>query len=163
MMRSRGPTLLLGVASIVLALDQATKIIAVRSLDPGSSVPAIDGVVHWTLQRNPGAAFGLFQRIPVLFTILATAISVGILVTARRERDLPTTLALGLVLGGAMGNLMDRLFRPPGPLRGHVIDFIDLRVWPTFNVADMAVVSGAILLAIASIRAERRAAREQHV
>jgi signal peptidase II len=147
-----------GVGAVVVALDQATKAIAVRTLSDEQSVVAIKGVLSWTLQRNPGAAFGLFQRLPVLFTILAFAISVGILATVRRERDMTSALALGLVLGGAVGNLADRLFRPPGPFRGHVIDFIDLRVWPTFNVADMAVVCGAILLAVASIRAERRSA-----
>lgn len=155
---NRSAAALLGTGAVVVLLDQATKAIAVRMLHPGRSVEVIGGVLSWTLQRNPGAAFGLFQRLPVLFTILAFAISVGIVATVRRERDMPTTLALGLVLGGALGNLTDRLFRPPGPFRGHVIDFIDLRVWPTFNVADIAVVLGAILLAIASIRAERRGA-----
>jgi signal peptidase II len=153
--RSRSFPLLVGVGAIVLALDQATKAVAVRLLEPGRSVTVVKHVLSWTLQRNPGAAFGLFQRIPVVFTILAIAISAGILATARKERDLVTTIALGLVLGGALGNLADRLFRPPGPFRGHVVDFIDFRVWPTFNVSDMAVVCGAILLALASLRAER--------
>jgi len=121
-------------------------------------VAAVDGVLHWTLQRNPGAAFGLFQRIPVLFTILAIAIAGAILATLRRSRDVPTSVALGLVLGGALGNLADRLFRPPGPFRGHVIDFIDFRVWPVFNLADAAVVCGAVLLAIVSLRAPQKTA-----
>ena len=153
--------LLLVTAAIIIAVDQATKAIAVARLS-ARSVPAIDGILHWTLQRNPGSAFGLFQRLPVLFTILALAIAVAILVNIRRVRDSFTAVALGLVLGGALGNLVDRLARAPGVFRGRVIDFIDFRVWPVFNVADSAVVIGAFLLIIASYRAERRVkAREQ--
>lgn len=156
-MRSRA-AIVLGVAAAIVAGDQVTKTVALHALVPGRSVSAIDGILHWTLQRNPGAAFGLFQRIPVLFTILAIAIAVAILATMGRSRDLPTAVAMGLVLGGALGNLADRLFRPPGPFRGRVIDFIDFRVWPTFNLADAAVVCGAVLLAIASLRAPQRSA-----
>jgi signal peptidase II len=140
----------------VLAADQATKAVAVARLADGESIPVLDGVLHWTLQRNPGAAFGLFRSVPALFTVLAVAIATAILVAAPRVRGRLRAVALGLVLGGAVGNLGDRLFRPPGPLRGHVVDFIDLRVWPTFNLADAAVVVGAALLALAGLREERR-------
>lgn len=140
---------------IVLALDQATKAIAVAALHPDRPVTFIKGVLYWTLQRNPGAAFGIFQRAPVLFTILAISIAAGILLTSRRPYDRPTAIGLGLVLGGALGNLADRLFRPPGPFRGRVVDFVDFRVWPTFNVADTAVVAGAFLLAVGSLRTKR--------
>ena len=136
-----------------------TKAIALGALEDGTSTPVIDGVLHWTLQRNPGAAFGLFQRAPVVFTVLAIAIAAVIIAIAPRVQDSLNAVALGLVLGGALGNLTDRLFRPPGPFRGRVIDFIDFRVWPTFNVADIAVVVGAGLLAIASFRADRDEAR----
>ncbi|HEX9713868.1 MAG TPA: signal peptidase II [Actinomycetota bacterium] len=149
--------LLILVAGIVLALDQATKVIVVASMLEGQTIPVIDGVLHWTFQRNPGAAFGLFTDFPVAFTILASAIAVGILVYARRVPDRTHAVALGLVLGGAVGNLTDRVFRPPGVFRGHVIDFVDLRVWPVFNVADAAVVVGAILLILAQYAQERRA------
>jgi signal peptidase II len=145
---------LLGSGLIVLALDQATKAIVVETLLPDRPVPFIKGVWYWTLQRNPGAAFGIFQRAPVVFTVLAIAIAGGILFVSRRPHDGVTAVALGLVLGGALGNLADRLFRPPGPFRGRVIDFIDFRVWPTFNFADAAVVAGAILLALRSARAK---------
>lgn len=151
----RSSAILLAVAAIAVALDQWTKALAVSKLADGETVSVIPGVLHWTLERNPGAAFGLFQRFPVVFTILAFGISVAILVSARRARPRAMSMGLGLVLGGALGNLIDRIARPPGPLRGHVIDFIDFRVWPTFNVADVAVVTGAALLALASIRAER--------
>jgi signal peptidase II len=151
------PRLLLALtASVTAAADQITKAIALSSLRDGESLPVVDGVLHWTLQRNPGAAFGLFRRAPVLFTVVAIVIATVIVVAAPRVRDGLNAVALGLVLGGALGNLGDRLFRPPGPFRGRVIDFIDFRVWPTFNLADAAVVVGAALLAIASFRAEHR-------
>ncbi len=140
-------------AIVVVALDQITKAIAVAALDDGRSVRAIDGIMHWTLQRNPGAAFGIFRRAPALFTVLAIVIATAIVIAAPRVRDRLNGVALGLILGGALGNLGDRLFRPPGPFRGRVIDFIDFRVWPSFNLADAAVVIGAALLALASLRA----------
>jgi signal peptidase II len=151
--------LLASSAAVAVAADQTTKAVALAALEDGRSSPVIDGVLHWTLQRNPGAAFGIFQRAPVLFTVLAIGIAVFILAIAPRVKDNLNGVALGLVLGGALGNLTDRLFRPPGPFRGRVIDFIDFRIWPTFNLADVAVVVGAGLLAIASFRADREAAR----
>ncbi|HEX9776284.1 MAG TPA: signal peptidase II [Actinomycetota bacterium] len=153
--------LLFAVAAIVIAIDQATKALALAALTPGESTPVIGGVLHWTLQRNPGAAFGIFQRFPVVFTVLATAVSVWIVARAGRAPDRGHAAALGLILGGAVGNLVDRITREPGILRGEVIDFIDLRVWPVFNVADSGVVAGAVLLLLVSWRAERRAKREQ--
>lgn len=149
--------LLYAVAAVALAADQITKAVALASLDPGRSVRALDGVLYWTLQRNPGAAFGLFQRIPVLFTILAIGISIVIVAASRRVHGGLQATAMGLVLGGALGNLGDRLFRPPGPFRGHVVDFIDLRVWPTFNLADASIVIGAALLFLWSVREDRAA------
>ncbi len=136
----------------MVALDQATKVLALRTLSPGESRPVIDGVLHWTLHRNPGAAFGLLPGFPVVFTFLAAVIAGVIVATAWRPRPLSSTLALGLVLGGAIGNLIDRLVRDPGPFRGHVVDFVDFRVWPAFNIADAAVVCGAILLALVGLR-----------
>ena len=155
------PLLLVALAAIIIVADQITKALAVARLDDGESVSVIEGILHWTLQRNPGAAFGLFQRFPLVFTVLATAITVGILVMIRKVPDRFHAVALGLVLGGAVGNLIDRVARPPGVFRGHVIDFIDFRVWPVFNIADSAVVVGAGLLAIASFRAERRAKQDR--
>jgi signal peptidase II len=139
-------------AVFVVVADQISKAVALATLSDGESVRALDGLLHWTLQRNPGAAFGIFRRAPALFTLLAIAIAAAIIVTSPKVRDRLNGVALGLVLGGALGNLADRLFRSPGPFRGRVIDFIDFRVWPTFNLADSAVVVGALLLAIASFR-----------
>jgi len=146
---------LFGTAAAAVVADQVTKAIAAATLRGGRSIPAIDGVLHWTLQRNPGAAFGIFRRAPVLFTVLAIVISLAIVLSSRTVGTRLHAVALGLVLGGALGNLADRLFRPPGPFRGRVVDFIDFRVWPTFNVADAAVVIGAVLLAVGAARAPR--------
>jgi len=153
--------LLLVTAVIVVGLDQITKAIVVARMQDGESVRAVDGILHWTLQRNPGSAFGLFQHIPIVFTILSAGIALAIVIGAPRVRARGMAFALGLVLGGAVGNLIDRIARPPGLFRGHVIDFIDFRVWPVFNVADSAVVVGAILLAIVSSIAERRAKADE--
>lgn len=142
-------------AAAGLITDQVTKAVALATLPEGGTVPVIDGVLHWTLQRNPGAAFSLFTRVPALFTVLAFAISAGIIWYARRVRETGLGFALGFVLGGALGNLADRIFRPPSAFQGHVIDFIDFRVWPTFNIADVCVVTGAALLFLHSVRAER--------
>lgn len=151
----RALTALAVTAAAGLVADQITKAIALATLPEGGTVPVIDGVLHWTLQRNPGAAFSLFTKVPVLFTIIAAGISIGIIWYARRVQELSLGLALGFVLGGALGNLTDRVIRPPNIFRGHVIDFIDFRVWPTFNVADMCVVTGAALLFIHGVRADR--------
>lgn len=142
-------------AAVGVAADQITKAIALARLSDGESVPFIEGVWHWTLHRNPGAAFSLFTNSPIVFTVIAFVISIGIVWYARKIADRPTLLALGLILGGALGNLTDRIVRPPEVFRGHVIDFIDWRVWPTFNIADALIVSGAILLFAQSVRAER--------
>jgi len=148
--------LLFGVAAVVVAIDQVTKALVVSNLGEGESRHVIGGVLSWTLQRNPGSAFGLFRHFPVLFTVLAALIALAIVVRGPRARDRLTAAALGLVLGGALGNLVDRIARPPGLFRGRVIDFIDFHWWPVFNLADSAVVIGAALLLIASYRTERR-------
>ncbi|MHB8511234.1 MAG: signal peptidase II [Actinomycetota bacterium] len=144
-------------AASALAIDQITKAVAVATLRPHESIPFIGRFWHWTLEHNPGAAFSLFTNVPVLFTILAIAISVAIVWYSFRVPSFLYAIALGLVLGGALGNLTDRIVRSPGVFRGSVIDFIDWRVWPTFNVADACVVCGAALLFIASFRADREA------
>ena len=156
--RSRRVAVLLFIAAaVIVAIDQITKAVVVSHLREGESRRVLGGVLSWTYQRNPGSAFGLFQHIPVAFTILAAVIAVVIVVRAPRVHDRLVAFALGLVLGGALGNLADRIVRPPGVFRGRVIDFIDFHWWPVFNIADSAVVVGAALLLIASFRSERRA------
>lgn len=140
----------------MLAADVATKLWAVESLSP-RSIETLGGLLVLHESRNPGAAFGIAEGATVLFTAITVAIVVVIVRTARRLVSTPWGAALGLLLGGALGNLGDRLFRSPGPFRGHVVDFLDLQwngesVWPVFNVADMAIVSGAALALLLSFR-----------
>ena len=143
--------LLLAVAAIVLALDIVTKVLAVKLLPPGQPVPIIGDTVTWTLVRNSGAAFSMATGYTWVLTLIATGVVVGIFWMGRRLVSPWWAVGLGMILGGAMGNLVDRFFRAPGPLRGHVVDFLSVGWWPVFNVADPSVVGGAILLVVLSI------------
>nr|WP_234790302.1 signal peptidase II [Mycolicibacterium mucogenicum] len=131
--------LLLMVAALVLGLDVLTKVLAVKLLVPGQPVEIIGDTISWTLVRNSGAAFSMATGYTWVLTLIA--IWMG-----RRLVSVWWALGLGMILGGAVGNLMDRFFRSPGPLRGHVVDFLSVGWWPVFNVADSAVVCGAVLL-----------------
>lgn len=151
---TRLPLLLCGIAAAVVTADQVTKTWAVRALAGRDPVEVVDGVVRLRLVRNAGAAFSFATGTGMtwVFTVLAVAVSVVILRIARRLGNAWWALALGLMLGGAMGNLVDRLFRAPGPARGHVVDFVELPHWPVFNVADSALVSAAVLIAWLGLR-----------
>ncbi len=138
--------LLLSVAAVVLAIDVVTKVLAVKLLVPGQPVSIIGATVTWTLVRNSGAAFSMATGYTWVLTLVATGVVVGIIWMGRRLVSPWWALGLGMILGGAMGNLVDRFFRSPGPLRGHVVDFFSVGWWPVFNVADPAVVGGAALL-----------------
>ncbi len=130
------------IALAVVILDQATKYAVTSRLPLGSSVPVIGDLVYLTSVRNPGGAFGSFQSATGLLTLITVATAIGIAVLIKRSPRLPIPMAmsLALLLGGAVGNLIDRLrFR-------HVIDFIDFRVWPVFNVADSAITIAIIFL-----------------
>jgi signal peptidase II len=142
--------LLLSVAAVVLALDISTKVLAVRMLTPGQPVPIIGDTVTWTLVRNSGAAFSMATGYTWMLTLIATGVVVGIFWMGRRLVSPWWAVGLGMILGGAMGNLVDRFFRSPGPLQGHVVDFLSVGWWPVFNVADPSVVGGAILLVTVS-------------
>jgi signal peptidase II len=139
-------SLLLSVAAVVLTLDIVTKVLAVKLLTPGQPVPIIGDTVTWTLVRNSGAAFSMATGYTWMLTLIASAVVVGIFWMGRRLVSTWWAVGLGMILGGAMGNLVDRFFRAPGPLRGHVVDFLSIGWWPVFNVADPSVVGGAILL-----------------
>lgn len=143
---------LLGVAALVAALDQVSKIIALRWLGDGRTVEVVGGVLGLRLVRNPGAAFGIGANLTVVLALIMIAVIVVILTMSRRLRSVPWALALGAMLGGAFGNLIDRLLRDPGLLRGHVIDFLELPNWPVFNLADSAIVAGAVMIAALSLR-----------
>jgi signal peptidase II len=138
--------LLLAVAATLFALDLVTKIIVVARIRPGEPVSIIGDFVELALVRNPGAAFSMATGMTWLLTLIATAVVIGVLRIGRTLRSTLWAIGLGGVLGGALGNLMDRLFRAPGPLQGHVVDFVSIGWWPVFNVADSSIVCGAILL-----------------
>ena len=139
-------------AATVLVADQATKAAAVATLEGKPARHLIGSVLQLSLVRNPGAAFSVGTGMTIVFTAFAGVISVVIVRTARRLTHRGYALALGAMLGGALGNLIDRLFRWPGALRGHVVDFIELPNFPLFNVADSAIVCAAILIGVLSLR-----------
>lgn len=143
--------LLLAVAAVVLAADIATKVLAVKILTPGQPVSIIGDTVTWTLVRNSGAAFSMATSYTWVLTVIASGVVLGIIWMGRRLVSPWWAVGLGMILGGAMGNLVDRFFRAPGPLRGHVVDFLSIGWWPVFNIADPSVVGGAILLVALSV------------
>ena len=144
--------MLLSVALVVLALDVLTKVLVVARLEGQDVVELLGGQLLLRVSRNPGAAFSFAQGATVLFTAIAVIVIVVILRVSRRLGSSGWALSLGLLLGGATGNLVDRVFRSPGPGRGAVVDFIDFQVWPSFNIADSAIVCGGILAVLLSFR-----------
>jgi signal peptidase II len=147
--------LLLSVAAVLLAADVISKLIVVAKLSNRPPVDVIPSVLDLQLTRNPGAAFGFAAGATVIFTVVAAGVVVFIVRAARKLGSVGWAWALGLLLGGALGNLGDRLFRDPGPLRGHVVDWIHLHHWPIFNVADSGVVVGGLLAVLLSARGIR--------
>lgn len=126
---------------VVLSLDQLSKFIITRCLSQNQSVPLIKGIFHLTLIHNRGAAFGILRdQVPLfIFTSILAIILIYFNLKKNKHRK-AYIIALSLILGGALGNLIDRLFF------GYVIDFIDLRIWPVFNIADSAITIAAVLL-----------------
>lgn len=143
--------LTLGVAAGVVVLDQVTKAIAVATLEDHAPVQLLGEWLQLTFVRNPGAAFSLAGSYTVVISAIAIGVSFFIVRTARTLTSSWWAVVLGGILGGALGNLIDRLFRAPGPFRGHVVDFLELPNWPVFNVADMALVGSAVLAVVLSI------------
>ncbi len=149
--------LLLLVGIVIFALDLGSKVIAVATLSDRPPVRLLGGLIYLTEARNTGAAFGLAQGMTVVFTLVAAVVIAVILRTAPRLRSAGWAWALGLIVGGALGNLVDRVFRSPGVFRGGVVDFISVldpagQVWPVFNVADSAIVSGGLLGVLMAFR-----------
>ena len=146
---SRGAVLgtMVGIAAVLAVLDQVTKNWAEANLEELVPEPLLGEVLQLTLLYNTGAAWGMGSEITPVVTCLQLAIVVGVIVFAIKAVRSPAyTLALGLILGGALGNIHDRLLRDPSPFRGAVVDFLELPNWPVFNVADMGVVGGAVLI-----------------
>jgi signal peptidase II len=149
--------LLLALAAAVLLTDLATKLVVVATIEPGENIRLLGGALYLTQLRNMGAAFSFAEGATLLFSLVAVVVAVVIVRTARRMYSTGWAVTLGLVLGGALGNLIDRIFRDPGFLRGGVVDFVsvfgpDGSVWPVFNVADSAIVCGGLLGAVLALR-----------
>lgn len=136
--------LMFGAASLVLILDRITKHIFFTILSQGQSIKILPNIFHITLVLNKGAAFGVFRgqrTIFILLSILTIALII-FYIGKNRQKGVLLPLALGLILGGAIGNLIDRI------RFGYVIDFLDFRIWPVFNIADSALTIGAVILAL---------------
>lgn len=143
-------------AAAVLALDVLTKVLSVAFLEGADPIKVFGGVLYLTFVRNPGAAFGMAEGWTWILALIALGVVGFILWISRNLRSQGWAVGLGLVLGGAVGNLADRLFREPGPMRGHVVDFLSLfdpygRVWPVFNIADMAIVGGGVTVIVLAL------------
>jgi len=135
-----------------LTADLVTKIIAVTHLEPLASVRLLGGLLTLRLIRNPGAAFSQGQRFTYVFAIAGIIVLAFVIIKLVPRIGHPAwAVAIGLLCAGVAGNLTDRLFRPPGPLRGHVIDFLELPHWPIFNVADMCITAAAIMIMFLSV------------
>lgn len=148
--------LLGGIAVLVLAVDLVSKIVGVAQLEGREPVQILGGLMYLQLVRNPGAAFSLATGYTWVLSLVALTVVIVIIRVARKLRSTGWAVALGLVLGGATGNLVDRIFRYPGPLQGHVVDLFspfapDGRAFPVFNVADSGIVCGGILLVIMAL------------
>jgi signal peptidase II len=143
---------MVGTAVVVLVADQGTKVWALRSLEPGDPRDLVGSLLRLNLIRNAGAAFSIGEGLTWVLTLVALAVLVWVAVVARRLGSRPWALALGLLLGGSLGNLLDRLLREPGPGRGHVVDFLDYGGLFIGNVADIAIVAAAALVAVLTLR-----------
>ncbi|WP_306750652.1 signal peptidase II [Saccharothrix yanglingensis] len=154
----RRVALLAVIAPVVLALDVVIKVIAVDRLEGREPVELFGGLVYLPLIRNTGAAFGMAEGWTVVLALIACGVVGFILWIARRLRSVGWAIGLGLVLGGAAGNLSDRIFRAPGPLRGGVVDYISVldpwgRFFPVFNLADSAIcVGGGVIVLMALLQ-----------
>lgn len=150
--RHRPIGLLLVVAAVVYTADQATKLWAVATLEDADPISVIPGVFELTLVRNPGAAFGMGEGLTRVLTVVMIVIAVAVAYTGLKTRHRGWASALGLLLGGAIGNITDRLLREPGAFEGHVVDFLHVSHWPVFNIADSAITIAAVLIVILSFK-----------
>ncbi|MDT0544314.1 MULTISPECIES: signal peptidase II [Streptomyces] len=150
--RTRRVGVLLAVAALAYLLDLGSKLLVVAKLEHREPIEVIGTWLQFEVVRNKGAAFGFGEAYTIAFTVIATGVIVVIARLARKLYSLPWATALGLLLGGAFGNLTDRIFRAPGGLQGAVVDFIAPRHYAVFNLADSAIVCGGILIVILSFR-----------
>lgn len=153
--RARLAAVLYGVGTAAYLLDRVTKIVVEQTLVGRPPIVLIPGVVQLRYTTNAGGAFGLFGGQPWLFFAATVAVCAVIVALSTRLVSGLSAVGLGLILGGALGNLTDRILHGPG-LSGEVTDFVDFHIWPVFNAADSAIVIGAALVLLASFRQERR-------
>lgn len=136
----------LGIGAVGFVLDLVVKNAVIANLDPQKPISLLGGLVTLQLIRNPGAAFSMGENFTVLLTIIAIAALIAVLVfIVPRVRHIGWAVTIGCLLAGIAGNLTDRLFRDPGPFRGHVVDFIQLPNFAIFNVADMFITAAAVI------------------
>ncbi|KRF06369.1 lipoprotein signal peptidase [Arthrobacter sp. Soil782] len=151
-MGARYALLLVAFALVAYIIDQLTKIWVVSTMVEGQITEVLPPVLSWHFIRNSGAAFSIGTEITWVFTIIQALVSIAIITQIGKVASKGWAVALGLVLGGAVGNLTDRLFREPTFGQGHVVDFIALPNFAIFNIADIAVVSGVILICLLTLR-----------
>jgi signal peptidase II len=153
--RPRRIGLLIGVAVFVIAADVISKSIVVAKMPDRTPIRLLGGLLTITLTRNGGAAFSIGTSMTIVFTAIAVGVIVYILRAARNLRSIGWAVALGLLLGGATGNLIDRIFRAPAPFQGHVVDWIELPHWPVFNLADSSICCAGVLVVLLALRGIR--------
>ncbi|MGO1544170.1 MAG: signal peptidase II [Gulosibacter sp.] len=145
--------LLAAVAVVIFAADQIVKQLVVTNMREGEIIEVIDGVLQWYFVRNPGAAFSMASGQTWVLSLVAVGVIVAVAILARRIRSARWAAVFGLVIGGALGNLFDRLFREPSFFQGHVIDYISTPwlIPAIYNIADMAIVGGMICFVLLTI------------
>jgi signal peptidase II len=150
--RRRRIAVLIGVAALAYALDLLSKIWVVHSLEHHEPINVLGHYLRFDAIRNAGAAFGFGQGMTIVFTVIAVGVIVVIARLSRRLYSAPWAVALGLLLGGAFGNLTDRVFRAPGGFQGRVVDFVAPEHFAVFNLADSAICVGGALIVLLSFR-----------
>ncbi|WP_130513524.1 signal peptidase II [Krasilnikovia cinnamomea] len=157
----RAVAVLAGTAVLAVVTDQIVKEMSVRHLDPTEPVRVLGGLIYLSLLRNSGAAFSLGSDYTWVFPLITFAVIGWIAWMTRRLRSVPWAVSLGLVLGGALGNLGDRLFRAPGPFQGHVVDMISAFApygerFAVFNIADSCLTVGVCLAILLELTGRQR-------
>ncbi|MEV4599763.1 signal peptidase II [Amycolatopsis sp. NPDC049253] len=148
--------LVFAIAALIWAIDLVSKNLVAANLEGKEPVRILGGLIYLQVIRNSGAAFSMASGMTWVFALVAAAVAVAIIWLSRRLRSVGWAIGLGLVLAGALGNLTDRIFRAPGPLRGHVIDFISAFApngegFAIFNIADSAICCGGVLIVLLSL------------